>query len=131
MTLPRKQFLLEKVEEAIKESKAHVERAEGLFRAYQNASRSEEGDRAHAEASFDLAKTSLKRLENFKNEILATNDLPPEKVEPICYVIMNDREFYFANENIPVSGVLIIGKNSPLGKSILGKSVCGTILSIE
>lgn len=121
MTPLRKQFLLGKIEEALKESASHVERAEGLFRAYQNASRSEEGDRAHAEASFELAKTIHQKLEDFKKEVLLQNDLPAEKIAPICFVTLNDKGFYYAQESLRIPGVTIIGTKSPLGQAILGK----------
>lgn len=126
MMTNRKQFLLEKIEEAMKESKAHVERAEGLFRAYQNASRSEEGDRAHAESSYELAKSLHKKLEDFKQAVLALDDLAPEKVAPICYVISSDKEFYFAKESLRLPQTTVIGVNSPLGQAILNKKVGDT-----
>jgi hypothetical protein len=112
MTDQRKNLLVENVKAAIKDSQIHVERTEGLFRAYQNASRSEEGDRAHAEASYNLARERHQKLLDFIKEVESNQ---------VSFIETTDREFYFAKESIAIPGLMIIGIKSPLGQAILNK----------
>lgn len=121
MVIQRKKFLIEKIDLALKDSQAHVDRAGVLFYAYRNASRSEEGDRAHVENAFDLAKSIHKKLSDFKKEVLALNDQPAQTIKPICYVILNDKEFYFVKESLRIPETTIIGAGSLLGQAILNK----------
>jgi len=113
MQKSKKDHLLKIIGKEIVEARKREMRAREYFRVYQNASRSEEGDRANAEAVWNLAKHNLKRIEDFLKAAEKISDSHCSKIASICFVNTDRREFYFANESFRLDGILVIGANSP------------------
>lgn len=124
MQLDRKRHLLGIIEQELEQKRLQVERAKKSAKERTEetiGSWSAGGDRAHAENALELAKLALIQIEKLKERLETYPESIPDKAEPICHIRTTDKEFYFVEESIRLPGVLLVGRNSPLGQAIIGK----------
>ena len=93
-------------------------------------SRSQAGDRYHAESAALITQKYLSALKSLRKEIISCSDGPSSSAKPVSYVVLEydngERvEFYFVKNRALVTGVLLITQDSPIGKAILNKKEGG------
>lgn len=93
------------------------------------ASYSAAGDAEHARNSANLSMQKYSAIKKLSEELQKSLDREvPEKVAAACYVLVkysdgSEKQLYFVENPVYVSGYNLISHDSPLGKSLSGKKV--------
>ncbi len=125
-------YLFEKVKEietisaeaARKSHHAANEASAGLVASYSAA-----GDAEHARNTANLSIQKSRQIKKLSQELSkALDQETPEKTLPVCFVSVqfedgSQKDFYFVENPIFLSGFNLISPASPLGASIMGKRV--------
>ena len=120
---------LEKIEdEAAKKSHSAANEASGGLVASYSAAEDAEHARNTANLSLDKAKVVGKLMKELEDSV---NTEAPGEARPVCFVSIEldghvIRNSYLVNNPVFVSGFSLISSDSPLGKSLLGKTTCET-----
>lgn len=86
------------------------------------------GDLEHARNTAQLSEVRLGKLVKLKEELDKAGAEAPISAEPVCFISIEydsgeKKGFYFVNNAVYLSGFNLISPDSPLGKSLMGKSI--------
>jgi transcription elongation GreA/GreB family factor len=93
------------------------------------ASHSAAGDVEHARNSANLSIQKVAAVKKLAEELEKSLESEvPAYVKPVCFVSIkfeggNQKDLYFVENPVFLSGFNLISKDSPLGKSLLGKAI--------
>ncbi len=91
------------------------------------ASYSAAGDAEHARNSANLSMQKYSAIKKLSEELQKSLDREvPGEVAAVCYVLVkfadgNKKELYFVENPVFIGGYNLISRDSPLGKSLVGK----------
>lgn len=128
MTKEHKQKLLAVLgeERARREAIFHQARRGAI--SLRGASRSQQGDRAIAENSAEVAKNVLQSTDDLISEIQSSGDGKITLVTPPCYLRISDntgseKEYYYFSKGAKIGNLLFLSPESPLGAALYNKHV--------
>ena len=131
MSTNRKKQLLDAVTSQIEKLRKQTENITATAKSYKDSSRSEEGDRAIFENTAVAARKNLERALALEKEINSAPTTPTPIVSIPCYVKVkfndqSEKELYLFNNNIFITGFLLVTPESDFGKEIMRKKVMDT-----
>jgi transcription elongation GreA/GreB family factor len=129
MTEERKSQLATLIGNQLERLRIATDKAVDTARKYKNASRSEEGDRAHAENSAEVMKQAVMQMELLLREVETSTTEPREVVECpsfVSFVTDRERVALLAKSSCHIDTLTVISPESPLGKVLLGKKAGDT-----
>lgn len=94
-----------------------------------SASYSAAGDVEHARNSANLSIQKAEQINKLTKELEKSQESEvPTTIRPVCFVSVkfkegNQKDLYFVENPVYISGYNLISADSPLGKSLLGKGI--------